>query len=72
MIEKLNKYDLNILKMFFEKKKINNNYVEASDINLIFTNSGEGVLFNKEYTKGLCLKNSTSALFSTSMYLLYQ
>jgi len=38
------------------KKKLNNNTLKSLSNNLIFTNSGEGVLFNKEYTKGLVLR----------------
>jgi len=38
------------------KKKLNNKILKSIASNLIFTNSGEGVLFNKEYTKGLVLR----------------
>jgi ABC-type transport system, involved in lipoprotein release, permease component len=39
-----------------DKSKSNNNSLKSTSNHLIFTNSGEGVLFNKEYTKGLVLR----------------
>jgi len=46
------------------KKKLNNNYLNLISKNLIFSNSGEAIIINKEYTKGLFLRGYNSKDFS--------
>jgi len=47
-----------------DKKKINNNYLNLISKDLIFSNSGESIVINKEYTKGLFLRGYNSKDFS--------
>jgi len=46
------------------KKKLNNNYLNLISKDLIFSNSGEAIVINKEYTKGLFLRGYNSKDFS--------
>jgi lipoprotein-releasing system permease protein len=47
-----------------DKKKLNNNYLNLISKNLIFSNSGEAIVINKEYTKGLFLRGYNSKDFT--------
>jgi len=42
------------------KKKLNDNYLNLISKDLIFSNSGEAIVINKEYTKGLVLRGYNS------------
>jgi lipoprotein-releasing system permease protein len=46
------------------KKKLNNNYLNLISKDLIFSNSGEAIVINKEFTKGLFLRGYNSKDFS--------
>jgi len=46
------------------KKKLNNNYLNLISKDLIFSNSGEAIVINKEYTKGLFLRGYNNKDFS--------
>jgi len=45
------------------EKKITNNYLNLISKDLIFSNSGEAIIINKEYTKGLFLRGYNSKDF---------
>ena len=45
------------------KEKINDNYINLISKNLIFSNSGEAIVINKDYTKGLILRGYKSKDF---------
>jgi len=47
-----------------EKSILNDNTLKAISNNLIFSNSGEGVLINKDYTKGIILRGYKKEDFS--------
>ena len=47
-----------------DKKKLKNEVVQELSKDLIYTNSGEGVLFNKDNTKGLVLRGYNTSDFS--------
>jgi len=47
-----------------EKSILNDNTLKAISKNLIFSNSGEGVLINKDYTKGIILRGYKKEDFS--------
>ena len=47
-----------------DKKKLKNEVVQELSKDLIYTNSGEGVLFNKDNTKGLVLRGYSTSDFS--------
>ena len=47
-----------------DKTKIKNEVVQLLSKDLIYTNSGEGVLFNKDNTKGLVLRGYSTSDFS--------
>ena len=44
-------------------EKLNDNYLKQVSKNLIFSNSGEAIIVNKEYTKGLVLRGYNSKDF---------
>ena len=55
---------LNPMKMRIDIKKLNNKNLKIISNELIFSNSGEAIVINKDYTKGLLLRGYKREDFS--------